>query len=785
MSSTELMEKRGFNVRLSIQRLTLIAILACGLAACSGTKGDPGTSGTTGTPGPTGPSGSGTTGVPLVTTATQIKLAITGVTIAADTKATIKFTMKNELDLPLKGLSNTVPRFIIAQLRPGVGGKGSEWRAYTTRKDGTAVQATAEAANTAGAVFKDNGDGSYEYTFSKALNAYGPDGASYDANLTHRVALELRSSTAQSVASPFANAPYTFVPATGSTTVLPARRDIVDNDTCYACHDRLEFHGGPRSDTQYCVTCHNPGTTDGQAPNNTLDMPVMIHKIHSGVELTNGYKVTGNGGVVYEFGDIVYTQDRRNCQTCHQESDADTPQASNWRTVPYARACGACHDSVNFATGVGHGPLNEPATDDQCVTCHGPASTVQNGNLRVDAVHRIPEKEAAKDFKFEVVKVEAIKADGTPGATPCAAATVGCTVLPGEFPKVTIKISNPKTGTPYQFNNVAFTNTIGTTTARVRARVATTTENFVNRNSNSNPAQPIQIDFLATTAAPVGSPAASGGAPTFNATAGTYSKASTRAMPVGALGTTGEVFLEGRTIVDVNPYDAIPLPTPQKAELAVASSNGVLFPIQAGAIAVARRAIVDVKRCDDCHNVLAFHGDARNEQTELCATCHNPENASGATKAAGVPFDFKVMIHGIHAGTFKYGNIDFTAVSYPGKLNNCEGCHKPDTYYPVDPTKVFATSFARGANAASPVDDPAVSANSAICSGCHVTNTAKLHMEQNGGDFNTAGIPNKNADGTFINAVETCTLCHGPGRDADVKIKHKIGTFEFRATVAN
>jgi OmcA/MtrC family decaheme c-type cytochrome len=776
-------------VRASIHRIALIAVLALGLAACSGTKGDPGTSGTTGTPGPTGPSGSGTSGVPDVATATQIKLAITSVTVAADTKATVKFTMKNELDLPLKGLSSGVPRFIIAQLRPGVGGKGSEWRAYTTRKDAAAVQATAEAATTAGAVFKDNGDGSYEYTFSKPLNGYAPDGATYDANLTHRVGMELRSTTAQSVAAPFSNAPYTFVPATGSTTVLPVRRDIVSNARCYACHDRLEFHGGPRTDTQYCVTCHNPGTTDGQAPNNTVDFPVMIHKIHSGTNLTAGYKITGNGGVVYDFSTVVYTQDRRNCSTCHQESDAATPQASNYRTVPYSRACGACHDNVNFATGVGHGPLNEPATDDQCVTCHGADSTVQNGNLRVDAVHRIPEKEAAKDFKFEVVKIEAIKLDGTPGATPCAAATVGCTVLPGEFPKITIKVSNPKTGVPYQFNNVAFTNTVGTSTARVRVRVATTTENFVNRNSNSNPAQPIQVDFLATTAAPAGSPAASGGAPTFNATAGTYSKASTRAMPVGALGTTGEVFIEGRTVVDVNPYAALPTPAPQLMVLAVASSAGAIFPIASGAVAVARRPIVDVKRCDDCHNVLAFHGDARNEQTELCATCHNPENASGTTLADGRPFDFKVLVHGIHAGTYKFGTgtslLDFTAVRYPGKLNNCEGCHKPDTYYPVDPTKVFATSFTRGANAASPIDDIAISPNSAVCSGCHTDNTAKLHMEQNGGYFNAAGIPNKNADGTMVNPVETCALCHGPGRTADVKVTHKIGTFEFRAPVAN
>ncbi|MFO1427651.1 MAG: OmcA/MtrC family decaheme c-type cytochrome [Steroidobacteraceae bacterium] len=564
--------------------------------------------------------------MPAVAVASQIKIAITGVTVAADTKATVKFTLKNELDLPLKGLPAANVRFMIAQLRAGVGGKGSEWRAYTTRRDGTQLQANAEVANTSGAVFKDNGDGSYDYTFAKALNAYAPDGATYDANLTHRVGLELRSTTDVPLAAPNTNAPYTWVPATGSTTVFPVQREIVSNARCYACHDRLEFHGGPRTDTQYCVTCHNTSTTDGQAPNNTLDMVVLVHKIHSGEELANGYKITGFGNTVYEFGEVVYPQDRRNCSTCHQESDAQTPQASNYRTVPYARACGACHDTVNFATGANHGPENLPATDDQCVTCHGPNATVQGGALKPDVAHRIPEKEAAKTFKFEIVKIEAVKADGTPGATACAAATVACTVLAGEFPRVTIKVSNPVSGATYATNAPAFTPVVGAPTPRLRVLVGTTTTNYVNRNSNSNPAQPVIVDFLSTAAAPAGAPASAGGAPTFNAAAGTYSKTAGRAIPAGALGTTGTVFLTGRPVIDVNPFDPLPAAAPQYAEVAVASSNPVNFPIAAGATIVARRSIVDVKRCDDCHNVLAFHGDQRNEQTELAPSATTPSS---------------------------------------------------------------------------------------------------------------------------------------------------------------
>ena len=81
-------------------------------------------------------------------------------------------------------------------------------------------------------------------------------------------------------------------------------------------------------------------------------------------------------------------------------------------------------------------------------------------------------------------------------------------------------------------------------------------------------------------------------------------KAATDAIPTGIAG-TGMATLEGRPqpLIDGTP-----------TSVAVAS-NWMPFAIT-DATAQARRSIVDINKCNDCHKNLSLHGDNRSGNTE-------------------------------------------------------------------------------------------------------------------------------------------------------------------------
>lgn len=751
-----------------------VALLACAalaLAACSGDDAKQATDSPPGPVTPPGPPPTGGSGVP-VASAKFIRSSIVSATIPEDGRPIIEVRLVNESGQPLIGLQAANISFVLARLEPGINGRSNGWRAITRRTEafpgtptpvpasavtgtGPTNQATTEAASRGKWVESNQANGQYFYTFAQSVT--GIDDIPFDPALVHRVGLEIRLRPAgASEFIPANNAVFTWAPTTGG--VVESGREIVDNDTCNACHDNLVFHGGARFDLQYCAMCHESYSFDAQT-GNTIDLRVMIHKIHRDNLPSKPYGIFGYGNTWYDYSHIQFTQDQRNCQTCHEESDADTPQASFWRTNITREACGSCHDYVNFDTGAGHGGV--AATDDQCFTCHGPSS---NFGLRPDQVHFDPLLRAGEKFKYEVLNV--------------------VNSAPGQNPTVTIRVTDPtNNNAPYDIKAAGGPFQIGNASLRVDVAFSTRPD-FTNTGSGSatattgTPAQPISIDFKANG---VPDPAFPGA---FKATA-------TVAIPAAATG-SGSALLEGRPNVRIDTNGDGVLET-----VAVpVTSSGKAFAIT-DAAPVPYRAVVDITKCNDCHKQLSLHGENRAGNAELCATCHNPNATDIARRVANSncqsvtgtlddqTIDFKVMVHAIHAGAIAgykvcgYGNTgyDFSHVRYPGRLNNCEGCHLPDTYYPPDSTVALATTFDAG-DRSTPLGDVATTPATAVCSVCHTSQDARNHMLSSAAGGSVTAVKDA-ASRTPGTPPETCGACHGPGKDADVKKVHGVAEFNY------
>src|ERR1039458_8017034 len=274
------------------------------------------------------------------------------------------------------------PKFIMAYIP-----KGQEQYVSYTVSTATAVvggatgtQATTDSGGTTTTV----ATGEYIYTFKTKA----PTG--WDPTATHRIAVYgSRNLTAYDLGTYNATALYDFVPAGGT----PNPRDIVRDADCNACHSTMSFHGGSRVGVGLCIMCH---TTQSVDPNtgNTVDMRVMVHKIHMGASLPSvkiankPYQIYGHNGYS-DWSTVVYPSnpgDPRNCAgSCHNPKNGAS-QTNYWLTKPSRAACGACHDDLNFVTGGtnftgGKSHVSLPEIDDtQCAGCHIP-----QGELEFDA----------------------------------------------------------------------------------------------------------------------------------------------------------------------------------------------------------------------------------------------------------------------------------------------------------------------------------------------------------------------------------------------------------------
>jgi OmcA/MtrC family decaheme c-type cytochrome len=249
-----------------------------------------------------------------------------------------------------------------------------------------------------------------------------------------------------------------------------------------------------------------------------------------------------------------------------------------------------------------------------------------------------------------------------------------------------------------------------------------------------------------------------------------------------------------------------------KGAEAIPVTSAVGYGNVGGGAPVARRTVVDIAKCDVCHNLLALHGSNRNNNPQACVACHNPASTDVSERVAPLvtattpgidglweeSIDFKYMIHALHDGAdrsaagiplviygFRGSINNFGNVVYPSPINRCDTCHENTTtnasYYPVSDSAVQATTFTTGlaANAPQPaVPDPtATSANMTVCSACHSTYNwaaTAAHIAQNGGSTSVK----KDAEGRTIPggpaSLESCSVCHGPGGIEDLRVAHHL-----------
>jgi len=375
-------------------------------------------------------------------------LQVTGATAAEDGTVTVTFTVADSDGNPYTGLTSASAN--IAALHPGTTEVASSyWESYSWQEadvttDGDWPEPIGTAADQAykesDGTLTDNGDGSYSYLYSTNLSdvtmPVSGTAITYDRTLTHRACIMIGGHSGATGTDCL-----DFVPDGSAVTTT---RNIVSTDACVECHG-VDFHGhgGDRRTVDNCVTCHQVDTWDPNS-GNTVDMKVMIHKIHAGGELAS---IPGADGILYddpntttdesadngeyaiwgyrnskaEWSDVGFPAIIENCTKCHTGSGE---QVDNWKTVPNRAVCGSCHDTVDFATGANH-PGGVQTTDGSCTVCHSASN--------IETYHAWYAKNDQDTPEFDL---------GLTVSTP----SNGSYFVPGEQPVVTMQLTDKATG---------------------------------------------------------------------------------------------------------------------------------------------------------------------------------------------------------------------------------------------------------------------------------------------------------------------------------------------------
>lgn len=723
---------RGDALQATASRLLLVASLAA-LSACGGGSGG-GKPRATVTP----------TGVPTAVPTAVPPLAgagllgeILAVDIAGGGEIAVTFQLTDAAGVPVMPVRGQTSdpqtarvRFTIAHLETYEG--GGEFRTEFSRYVND-INPTTPAYDQNGRLEPvDAAAGVHRYVFARTLPA--------SADLTTTYSVGMQADRTFAGLSLSANPVFDVVPAGGT----PEIRAGAATAACNTCHDPLRVHGN-RREVRLCSLCHTQAATDAEGT--SIDLSVMIHKIHSGKHLPS--IVDGPPGATYEVGGTVYAhQDEagqvtgvgyprplNDCTSCHAGGET----AHYYRDRPAAAPCVACHDDVNpslVATAAGppgtNHIQNRGFADGDCRFCHLAEATAEF-DISVPGAHVIPEQ--SHQLRGLVVDIRGLSSHA-----------------PGEMPTVEFAVTDAA-GEPLRdlsgLNRLAFT-LAGPTSDYTAVSTATAVGGGAG-GTLSGPAG----DGAFTYTLPIAVPADAAGTWALGAEA---RRSVTLAAPEGGSRTVNEAA--------VNPV--------------------VTFSVDDAAAAV-RRLVVEDTKCQSCHGELSrgfsIHGNLRN-QVEYCVLCHNP-NASDVGRRSRDPaavargeavasIDFKFMIHKIHTGEdlahhpyliYAFGPapanftaIDFSEVRFPGDRRNCQGCHADGTnLLPPFPGAALGTQLAHlDPLSGALVIDGRLGPITSACTSCHDSDAAAAHAETQTGS----------------GGAEACAVCHAEGREFAVSAAH-------------
>jgi len=625
-----------------------------------------------------------------------LNIEVVSVDIPADRRPVVELSFTDDLGQPLDRAGILTPgpismSFILSWYNAGL----RDYVAYTTRPQTSPItgETAVQASSDSGGSFEDLEMGRARYTFGTEL----PTG--YDMTVTHTLGIyasrDLNDTPLET--TQYDNVEFDFVP--DGSAVTDTWQGMLDT-TCNSCHEQLALHGGSRRDVKLCMLCHNKQTWDPDT-GNTVDLKVMIHKIHTGANLPSvqagiPYQIIGYRQSVHDYSDVVFPQDTRNCVRCHT---ADTPEGSIWFTRPNRDACGSCHDNIDWEAGIGH-PIPQ-FNDDNCVNCHIPDSG-NEFDISIMGAHTNPNKSRQlAGINMEITDVT--------------------DVAPESTPTVYFRLTNDDGS---MVTDIADLRTL---TLRAAGPTGETIDNTIDISEDARGATAVGDEYMMTFTTPI---------------------------PEDATGTWGfSADVRRTTVIDNGSATGL--------EVTEGAFNPIFYATVTDLSPMPRREVVDIDKCNVCHDMLALHGGQR-FNTQECVFCHRPNNSDEEVRPEeempAESIDFRWMIHRIHTGVDL--TVDFTVygyrgsvnnynhVGFPGDLRSCDTCHLEGTYnVPLADGTMAVTTHRSYYSPTQPA--------AAACLACHSTVDAAAHAYTQTAPFG-----------------ESCAACHGENRDFSVDAVH-------------